>query len=142
MAFPIATTKSGFICFAFPDVCKTPTPSGTVPIPYPNTGQLSDATQVSDTSTGMGEVKVGGNYVILANTSNASVIPQTTGDEAGSAGGVTSGTIKGKAEFTQGSTTVTIHGKQVVRMGDPTQQNQGNAKGTVLGGVPNVLVGG
>ena len=139
MSFPVATNKSGFICFAFPDVCKTPSPGGTVPIPYPNVGQLSDAIQVSDISTGTGEVKVAGNYVILANTS---VIPQTSGDEAGSAGGVTSGVIKGKAEFSQGSATVKIHGKPVVRMGDSTEQNQGNARGTVQGGVPTVLAGG
>jgi hypothetical protein len=37
---------------------------------------------------------------------------------------------------------VTIHGKAVVRMLDPTKQNDGNADGVVLGGVPNVLVGG
>ena len=139
MGLPIATNKSGFICFAFPDVCRTPTPGGPVPIPYPNIGQLSDAVQVSDTSTGTGEVKIGGQYVILANTSE---VTQTTGDEAGSAGGVTSGVTKGKAEFTQGSSTVRIHRKSVVRLGDPTTQNQGNANGVVLGGQPNVLVGG
>ena len=139
MGFPVATNKSGFICYAFPDVCNTPSSSGTVAIPYPNIGQLSDAIQVSDTSTGTGEVKVGGQYVILANTSE---IPQTTGDEAGSAGGITSGVTKGKAEFPQGSATVRIHGYPVVRMGDSTHQNQRNANGTVLGGVPNVRVGG
>jgi hypothetical protein len=140
MGQPIATKKAGFTCFAFPDVCLTPAPPGSpVPIPYPNIGQLSDAVNTSDSSTGTGEVKVGGDHVILANTSE---IPTTTGDEAGTAGGVTSGTTKGKVEFTGGSSTVTIHGKQVVRMGDTTKQNNGNAVGTVLGGVPNVLVGG
>ena len=84
-------------------------------------------------------MKVGGNYVILANTSE---IQNTTGDEAGSAGGVTSGTTKGNVKFTQGSATVQIHGKAVVRMNDPTKQNNDNADGTVLGGVPNVMVGG
>lgn len=141
MGLPIATNQSGFICFAFPDVCDTPAPPSPspVPVPYPNIGQLADAQQVSDASTGVGEVKVGGKHVILANTS---IIPQTTGDEAGSAGGITSGTIKGKAEFTRGSSTVKIHGQSVVRMTDPTKQNNGNAVGMVLGGVPNVLVGG
>lgn len=139
MGLPIATNKSGFICFAFPDVCLTPAAPSPVPIPYPNIGQLADATLVSDTSTGTGEVKVGGNYVILAKKSE---IPTTTGDEAGSVGGVTSGTTKGKVEFTQGSATVKIHGQHVVRMTDPTTQNNKNANGTVLGGVPNVLVGG
>jgi uncharacterized protein DUF4150 len=137
---PIATTKGG-IAFAFPDVCKTPAPPSPtpIPIPYPNIGQLSAASNVSDTSTGTGEVKAGGNHVILAQTSE---IPNTMGDQPGSAGGVKSGTTGGKVEFTAGSKTVEVHGKEVVRMMDPTTQNKGNAVGMVLGGVPNILVGG
>ena len=72
MGNPIATKKSGGICFAFPDVCKTPSPSGTVPIPYPNTGQMSDANPVTTT------VKAGGNWIIIEN----SEIGTTVGDEA------------------------------------------------------------
>lgn len=136
-AFPVTTTAGG-ICFAFPDICLTPIGTGSVPIPYPNIGQLADAVDVSD-STGTGEVTVGGNPVVLAETST---IPETTGDEAGSDGGVTSGSTKGAVDFTRGSSTVTIHGKAVVRMLDPTEQNDGNAVGVVLGGVTNVLVGG
>jgi Domain of unknown function (DUF4150) len=142
MGMPIATKKSGFIAFAFPDVCKTPAPPSPtpVPIPYPNIGQLSDATNTSDSSTGTGEIKAGGDHVILAQTSE---IPNTLGDQAGSAGGgVKSGTTGGKVEFTSGSKTVKVHGKEVVRMTDPTTQNAGNAVGSVLGGVPNILVGG
>lgn len=138
MGFPVATKKAGGICFAFPDVCITPAVVP-VPIPYPNLGQLSDAEKVSDGSTGTGKVQVAGHCVILASTSD---VPQTTGDEAGSTGGITSGVIKGKVEFTKGSSTVQIHGKAVVRMLDPTKQNNGNAIGIVLGGEPNVLVGG
>lgn len=132
---PIATTKAGGICFAFPDVCKTPAPPGPpVPIPYPNIGQLQDAIQTSDGSVKPGPVRVGGEHVIL----QASQIPTTTGDEAGSAS-----PTKGPVSFEDGgSGTVKIHGERVIRMGDPTRQNNGNARGTVLGGVPNVLVGG
>ena len=137
-AFPITTTAGG-ICFAFPDVCLTPAPPAPpVPIPYPNIGQLSDAVQASD--VGGPAVTVGGNGVVLVDTTT---IPTTTGDEAGNApGGVISGVFGQKVEFLQGSTTVTIHGKAVVRMLDPTKQNNRNADGIVLGGVPNVLVGG
>jgi hypothetical protein len=39
---------------AFPDVCKTPTPGGPVPIPYPNIGKSSD------TSKGSKKVKADG----------------------------------------------------------------------------------
>jgi Domain of unknown function (DUF4150) len=136
---PIATTKPGGICFAFPDVCRTPTPAGpTPPIPYPNIGQLQDAIQTSDGSVRPGPVKVGGEHVIL----KSSQIQVTTGDEVGSANGVQSGSIKGAVAFEGGSATVQIHGQAIVRMGDPTVQNNRNARGTVLGGVPNVLVGG
>lgn len=134
MAFPIATTKPGGICFAFPDVCLTPVGSATPAIPYPNTGQLADAMLVSDDKDGSGQgaVLVGGFPIIL----QGSQILQTTGDEAGSAG-----VTKGKVEFTQGSTSVLVHGQPVIRMFDPTLQNNGNAVGQVLGGEPTVLVG-
>jgi len=140
MGMPIATKKSGFIAFAFPDVCLTPAPPGSqIPVPYPNIGQLSDATKAADGSTGTGEVKAGGDLVILA---EASEIQSTTGDQAGTGGGVKSGTTGGKVTFTAGSKKVKVHGKEVVRMMDPTSQNDGNAVGFVLGGVTNVLVGG
>ncbi|MGD2205988.1 MAG: DUF4150 domain-containing protein [Anaerolineae bacterium] len=134
MGFPIATKKSGFICFAFPDVCKTQVGPAQVPIPYPNLGQLSDATNVSD---GEGEVLAGGNHVILED----SEIQQTSGDEAGSIGGVKSGVTKGAAKFTKASGSVLIHNKGVVRMLDTTTQNDENATGFVLGGEPTILVG-
>jgi hypothetical protein len=55
---------------------------------------------------------------------------------------VNSVVTRGAVTFEQGSQIVKIHGKSVVRMFDPTKQNEGNANGFVLGGVPNVLVGG
>ncbi len=127
MGFPIATNGGG-ICFAFPDVCNTPIPSGpTVPVPYPNIGQLSDAKGTSS------KVNVGGNPVILKD----SEIPTTSGDEAG-----TGGPGPGKEViFTSSSNSVKINDKFVVRMTDTTTQNAGNAVGIVLGGVSNVLCG-
>jgi hypothetical protein len=115
-------------------VCLTPAPpSSPVPIPYPNIGQLSDATATA------GTVFAGGKEVVTSE----SVISTTSGDEAGSSGGVTSGTTKGKVEFSSSSTTVFANeGKGVVRLSDTTKQNNGNAVGVVLGGFPTVLVGG
>ncbi len=81
----------------------------------------------------------GGKGIILAETSKVS---STSGDEAGSDGGVTSGGNGGECTFPQGSGTVKVNGKAVVRMGDPTQQNGTNAMGIVLGGLTSVLVGG
>ena len=127
-----ATTNSGGICFAFPDVCLTPVPlSPPVPIPYPNIGQLTDVVNVST------NVFAGGSPLVH----KQSQIVTTMGDEAGSVGGVQSGTIKGKVEFTTPSNSVKVNGQGVVRMFDMTKQNNGNAVGVVLGGVPTVLVG-
>jgi len=131
MGQPITVTDG--ICFAFPDVCLTPAPpSSPVPIPYPNIAQLSDAT---DTAS---DVNAGGKPVVT----EASSIASSSGDEAGSSGGVSSGTTKGECKFTTFSSTVKANGKGVVRLGDSTTQNKENAVGTVLGGLPTVLVGG
>jgi hypothetical protein len=125
MGKPI-TTKSGGICFAFPNVCNTQVGTATVPIPYPSIGQLSDA---SGTAT---DVKAGGNEVVI----KSSTIQTTTGDSA-----AITGTKGGPVEFTSASNSVFANGSGVVRMFDQTKQNNGNAVGTVLGGFPQVLVG-
>ena len=131
MGQPITVTDG--ICFAFPDVCLTPAPPGPpVPIPYPNIAQLSDATGAAT------NVNAGGKPVVT----EASSISPSSGDEAGSNGGVTSGTTKGECKFTTHSQTVKANGKGIVRLGDSTTQNDQNAVGTVLGGLPTVLVGG
>lgn len=133
MGQPITTTQGG-ICFAFPNVCKTPAPpppGNMVPIPYPSIGQLSAAKNTA------AKVKAGGAEVVTT----ASNIEATTGDAAGTGGGVKSTTFGKGVQFTQGSSTVFAEGNAVVRMGDPTSQNQGNATGTVLGGFAQVLVG-
>lgn len=123
---------------AFPNICLTPVPgSSPVPIPYPSIAMLTDAEEISS------NVTVGGKGVILADTS---VVNTTSGDEAGSDGGTTSMVNGGKCEFPQGSSSVQINGKAVVRMGDQTHQNVGdsgpNAFGSVLAGNASVLVGG
>lgn len=132
MGKPITTTAGG-ICFAFPNVCKTPVPPpvNQVPIPYPSIGQLNAASGTAS------DVKAGGSEVVIKTSS----ISSTTGDSAGSLGGVTSGSFGGKVEFTSASGTVFANGQGVVRMFDQTKQNDGNAVGTVLGGFPQVLVG-
>lgn len=136
MGMPI-TTKSAGICFAFPNVCKTPNASGVdVPIPYPSIGQLSDAKKVCD--GGSDGVFAGGNAVVTTE----SEIDDTTGDSAGVSGGVVSGSFGKKVKFTKGSATVFANGNAVVRLLDPTTQNDGNCVGTVLGGFLTVLVGG
>jgi hypothetical protein len=134
MGKPIATTKQGGICFAFPDVCNTPSPSGQVPVPYPNTGQMSEADPRTTT------VKAGGNWIIT----EESKIKNTTGDQAGSIGAINStppNSVGKSVTFETYSGTVKAQGKRVVRMFDSTKQNDGNAVGQVLGGEATILVG-
>ncbi len=138
MGKPITTTSGG-ICFAFPDVCFTPpitpaSPTG-IPVPYPNIGNLDEASEVTST------VNAGGNPIVHKD----SKIESTTGDQAGSLGAVNSippKSIGGGVEFKSFSETVFVEEKNVVRMFDSTSQNDGNAVGIVLGGVATVLVGG
>jgi Domain of unknown function (DUF4150) len=99
--------SSGMV-MGFPDVCKTPSPAGPIPIPYPNIAQSSDTSQGSQT------VKMDGNPIML----KESVFSTSTGDEAGSAGGVASNTTKGKAEFKLYSFDVKVDGKNVCRLTD------------------------
>jgi len=108
---------SGGITIAFPDVCKTPTPGGPVPIPYPNIAMSSD------TAKGSKSVKIDGNPVCLKDSN----FKTSTGDEAGTAGGgVASSKTKGKAEFVNFSMDVKIEGKNVPRALDLMLHNDKN----------------
>jgi Domain of unknown function (DUF4150) len=102
---------------AFPDVCKTPSPAGPIPIPYPNIAQSSDS---ADTAT---SVKADGNPICVKDSN----FRMSTGDEAGSAGGgVASSKIKGKAEFVNYSFDVKVEGKNVPRALDLMLHNDKN----------------
>jgi hypothetical protein len=106
---------SGGMTMAFPDVCKTPSPAGPIPIPYPNVAMSSD------TAMGSSTVKMDGNPIML----KGSNFKMSTGDEAGSAGGgVVSNTIKGKAEFVNYSFDVKVEGKNVGRLLDLMVHNK------------------
>jgi uncharacterized Zn-binding protein involved in type VI secretion len=130
MAKPVATTTG--ICFAFPDVLKTAIGTGEVPLPYPNIAQLSQASPTAS------NVNAGGKPLILED----SEISSSSGGEAGTGGGVVQpGSHLGACTFTGFSATVKANGKGVVRQGDATDQNDGNATGTVMVGLPTVLAG-
>ena len=109
--------SSNGISMAFPDVCKTPSPAGPIPIPYPNIAMSSDTAQGSQT------VKCDGNPICLKDSN----FKMSTGDEAGSAGGgVASNKIKGKAEFVNFSFDVKVEGKNVPRALDLMLHNDKN----------------
>jgi len=107
--------SSNGVAAAFPDVCKTPSPGGPIPIPYPNVAMSKD------TSKGSKNVKIDGNPVML----KGSNFSTSTGDEAGTAGGgVVSNTTRGKAEFVNYSFDVKIEGANVPRLGDMMLNNK------------------
>lgn len=110
---------SGGMSPVFPDVCKTPTPGGPVPVPYPNIGKAADTVAGPTTVTTNGSMPMtkGAQYAL------------TTGDEPGTLGGVISSTFKGPAEFMMYSFDVKFEGKNVCRMGDPLLHNKKNAMG-------------
>lgn len=113
--------SSGGIAMAFPDVCKTPSPAGPIPIPYPNIAMSKD------TANGSTSVKMDGNPIMLKGSNFA----MSTGDEGGTAGGgIISSKIKGKAEFVNYSFDVKVEGKNVPRLGDMMLQNKGSPGNT------------
>jgi len=116
--FP-ATTKGGGLCFAFPDVCKTPAPPSPspVPVPYPNIGMLN---QVTGEST---KVK----FVHKGVVTKKSKMNRSQGDEAGVAGGVVSGMNMGPVQYKKGSSKVKIQGQPCVHLASMTGHNGTNA---------------
>jgi hypothetical protein len=111
--FP-ASTNMGGTCMAMPDVCLVPAPPlPPIPTPFPNTGMLNQATKTSV------KVKIINKEVVTTK----SEIPKTSGDEAGTNGGVTSGMNMGPASFTKGSTKVKIEGQPCVHQTSMSAHN-------------------
>src|SRR5262249_26016909 len=83
------------------DVCKTPTPGGPVPTPYPNIAMSAQ------TDSGSKTVKCDGNPIMLKDSN----FNMSSGDEPGSIGGVKSNVIKGQADPVNYSFDVKAEGK-------------------------------
>jgi hypothetical protein len=110
-----------------PDVCKTPSPGGPIPIPYPNIALDSDLMD------GAATVKING----TPTATKKSYLMISTGDEAGTAGGgILSNKIKGKMTWIDVSMDVKAEGAGVARFLDPTMHNgnTSNAPGLDKGG--------
>ena len=128
----VVTKDSNGTTVAFPDVCKTPSPGGPVPIPYPNIAKSSDTAQ------GSTSVTVDGNPLCVKD-SNFST---RTGDEGGTAGGgAASSKTKGKAEFVNYSFDVKVEGKNVARAFDLMLHNDKNTPPAPLIQGPVVALG-
>ena len=113
----VAHKGSGGMSTAFPDVCKTPAPPAPpIPIPYPNIGKASD------TTGGPSTVKTDGQMPMV----KGATYSMSTGDEAGSVGGIMSSTVKGVCEFLMYSFDVKFEGNNACRMGDPLWHNKKN----------------
>lgn len=113
-----AANRLAGYCFAFPDVCLTPTPYAPVPVPYPNFG-LHVMAEAFSTRV----LICGGNALNLASS-----IPITLGDQPGTA----HPTFMGPVSFLTGSPKVIIEGTPAVHLQSTTMQNTFNALGTQL----------
>lgn len=124
--------SDGVATASAPDVCKTPTPAGPTPLPYPNVAFSKDLVEGSTT------VSVDGQPAALKDSAFAT----STGDEPGTAGGgVMSGVFKGKAKFINYSMDVMIEKRNVARLSDQMTMN-GNAPndfGPELQGLIDIL---
>ena len=105
-----------------PDVCKTPSPTGTVPVPYVNIFQCNMITP----NTASSKVFFDGAPALTVKSKTA----VSNGDEAGNAGGgVVSGKFVGKGEFISNVQKVKIENSPGVALGAQTKHNDGNCVG-------------
>lgn len=108
--------SNGISTATIPDVCKTPTPGGPVPMPYPNIAQ-------SITLSG-GTTSVKGDRMMAAN--KGSKFALSNGDNAGVAGGIKSSTFMKEATWILYSFTVKLQGKNAARFTDKMFHNAQN----------------
>ncbi|MGU3305677.1 DUF4150 domain-containing protein [Pseudomonas sp. M5A4_2d] len=102
-------TNDGAVATATaPDMCNTPTPTGPLPMPYPN---IAD-TRMADPGGLMSNVLVMGMPAMTL----MSKVTISNGDQPGAAGGLLSGRIMGEMTFLNASTCVTVGGKPAVRV--------------------------
>jgi hypothetical protein len=121
--------SNGISIATIPDVCKTPSPGGPVPIPYPN---ISQSTMLDKGTT---TVKADGGMMIAVKGSEFSM---SNGDNAGVAGGVVSSTFMKESTWILYSFDVKMDGQNACRFMDKKFQNHQNTvdlAGTMQGPV-------
>lgn len=109
--------SNGISVATIPDVCKTPSPGGPVPLPYPNISQ--SATLAKGTTT----VKADGGMMIAIKGSEFSL---SNGDNPGVAGGVKSSTFMKESTWILYSFDVKMDGENACRLTDKKFQNHEN----------------
>ena len=113
-----------------PDVCKTPSPAGPVPIPYPiiisKSGDMANGTTTVTAD--------GGNMIAVKDCEYSTC----NGDEPGTAGGVVSNTNMKEAKFILYSTDVKMDGKNACRFSDKMTMNHQNTM-CLAGTIPTVV---
>lgn len=115
--------SSGKAMATIPDVCKTPSPAGPVPVPYPNIAMSSDLKK------GTKKIKVdGGNMA----ANKGSELSRSSGDEAGVTGGIKSSTNMKEATWILYSFDIMLEGKNACRLSDKLFMNHQNT--ACLGG--------
>jgi hypothetical protein len=109
--------SADFAMSTAPDVCKTPSPAGPVPIPYPVI-----VSKASDLVNGTSTVKADGQSCAI----KGSEFSRCSGDEAGTAGGVVSGVNMKEATWILYSFDVKMDGQNACRFSDKMKMNHGN----------------
>jgi len=109
--------STGISTATIPDVCKTPTPGGPVPIPYPN---IAQSITLSD-----GTTTIKGDRMMAAN--KGSKFALSNGDQAGTIGGVKSNVFMKEATWILYSFDVKLDGKNACRFTDKMFHNSENA---------------
>ena len=108
------------MCMAMPDVCQVPAPPAPpVPTPFPNIAQCTDGNPGTCTL----KVKIMNMPALVAN----SMIMMSSGDEAGTVGGVISGMIQGPGSIKKGAMKVSFEGKPACTLMSMAAQNGASA---------------
>jgi len=108
--------SSGIATAMCPDVCKTPSPGGPVPVPYPNIAESSSLDKGTQT------VKADGQMLAI----KGSEYSRSNGDEAGTVGGVKSNVNMKEAAWITYSFDVKIEGQNACRLQDKLTHNHEN----------------
>ncbi len=119
--FPASTKNGGQCATTGPlDVCKVPAPPAPfVPTPFPNIGMVTQANGGSCSS----KVKFVNGKACTTKTE----LTMSTGDEAGTLGGMISARFKGPVQYKMGSFNVKIEGEKAVHLTSMTGHNGTNA---------------